>query len=278
MNRTVRPPGPISVLDLFADDRAALFELLGGLSAEDWDRATPCEGWSVKDVADHILGGDLANLSRRRDGYRCDAPAPGQGLVSFLNDSNDTWMRAARRMSPRVICDLLAATGPALFAHFASLDLMALGAPISWAGPQPAPVWLDVAREYTERWHHQQHIREAVGLPGQTKRRFLYPVLATFAYALPVALRDATAPAGTTVCLRISGQAGGDWSVAREERGWTLYVGISNSPTAQVDLDQEHAWRLYTKGITPTEAQVAATIQGDQRLGQQLLQAVAIIA
>src|SRR5438445_8929800 len=74
---------------------------------------------------------------------------------------------------------------------FDSLNLLALATPVSWAGPAPAPVWLDVAREYTERWHHQQHIRDAIGQPGQTDHRFLHPVLATFAYALPVALQDA---------------------------------------------------------------------------------------
>jgi hypothetical protein len=54
---------------------------------------------------------------------------------------------------------------------------------------------LELAREYTERWLHQQHIRDAVGAPGQTDPRFLAPVLATFAHAFPVALRRVTAAA-----------------------------------------------------------------------------------
>ena len=49
--------------------------------------------------------------------------------------------------------------------------------PIDWAGPEPAPIWLHVAREYTERWVHQQHIRDAVGRPGLNERRWLGPVL-----------------------------------------------------------------------------------------------------
>jgi uncharacterized protein (TIGR03083 family) len=74
----MRPPDPVDVLELFAQDRTALLTMLTTLDADDWERATPCAGWSVKDVASHILGGDLANLSRRRDGYQGDAPAPGQ--------------------------------------------------------------------------------------------------------------------------------------------------------------------------------------------------------
>jgi hypothetical protein len=133
-----------------------------------------------------------------------------------------------------------------------------------------------VAREYTERWHHQQHIRDAVGQPGQTEPRFLHPVLATFAYALPFALHDADAPLGTIVHLHVEGQAGGDWSVMRGPNGWHLLLGAPAAAAARVELDQDRAWRLYTKGIAPDEA--AATFTGDQRLGRRLLDAVAIIA
>src|SRR5688500_19297292 len=42
-----------------------------------------------------------------------------------------------------------------------SVDIGAMGDSIGWAGPDPAPVWLDIAREFTERWVHQQHIRDA---------------------------------------------------------------------------------------------------------------------
>ncbi len=274
----MQPPHPLVVLDLFADDRTALLSLLAALNADDWEQATTCDGWSVKDVASHILGSDLANLSRRRDGYQGDAPAPGQDLVSFLNGSNDIWMHAARRLSPRVVYDLLAAAGPPLFDYFASLDLLALGAPVSWAGPAPAPVWLDVARQYTERWHHQQHIRDAVGQPGQTDPRFLHPVLATFAYALPAALHDTDAPVGTIAHFHVHGEAGGDWSVERQPNGWQLYTGVPATAAARVDLDQDRAWRLYTKGISPQEAQGAATFSADYHLGRRLLDAVAIIA
>jgi hypothetical protein len=45
------------------------------------------------------------------------------------------------------------------------LDLDALGEPVSWAGPDPAPLWLDCARDFTEYWVHQQQIRDATGRP-----------------------------------------------------------------------------------------------------------------
>jgi uncharacterized protein (TIGR03083 family) len=274
----VRVPDPILTVDLLVEDRDALLGVLAELADEEWAQPTVCPGWSVKDVALHLLGGDLANLSRRRDRFAGLSPAPGEAIVPFINRINDEWMRAAQRLSTRVVRDLLAAVGPPLFEYFGSLDPMRLGRPVSWAGSEPAPVWLDVAREYTERWHHQQHIRDAVGRAGQTSRRFLYPVLATFAHALPMTLRDVDAPAGTTIQLHIAEEVGGDWTVRRDEDRWRLYVGAAETPVARVSLDPRTAWRLFTKGIGPQEALARATLEGDVHLAERVLHTVAIIA
>jgi uncharacterized protein (TIGR03083 family) len=277
MQAGLRPVEPVDVLELFPAERAALLTLLSELTDDEWESPTACSGWSVRDVALHILGGDLGNLSRRRDRLRA-APRPGETLVDLVNRFNDEWVRAGRRLSPRVIRDLLGHTDAPLFAYYATLDLSALGEPVSWAGPDPAPVWLDVAREYTEHWHHQQHIRDAVGRPGLTDRRFLAPVLATFVHALPHTYRETEAANGTSVQLHVTGEAGGDWTVVRDGPRWALDAGAPPRPAARVTLDQSDAWRLLTNGLPLRDAERRATIDGDRHLGEQLLQAVAIIA
>jgi uncharacterized protein (TIGR03083 family) len=274
----MQPPQPVQTVDLFAPDRTALLALLADLTDEEWARPTACAGWTVKDVALHMLGVDLGNLSYRRDRFAGLAAGPGEPIVAFVNRINNEWMHAARRLSTPVLRELLASVGPPLFAYFAALDLSAIGSGVSWAGLDAAPVWLDVAREYTERWHHQQHIRDAVGQPGQADRRFLHPMLATFVHALPVAFRDVTAPDGTIVQLHVTGAAGGDWSVARESSVWRLYEGTPPSPSARVTLDEGTGWRLFTKSVSPEEARRVATIEGDLALGEQVLHVVAIIA
>jgi uncharacterized protein (TIGR03083 family) len=277
--KMLQPPRPVEVRDLFAEDRRALLALLGDLTDAQWAAPTVCAGWTVKDVALHLLGGDLGNLSRRRDGFLGTRPAPGEPVVAFVNRVNDEWLRAARRLSCQVVVELLAALGPPLFDHFATLDGLALGGPVSWAGPAPAPVWLDLAREYTERWHHQQHIRDAVGRPGETERRFLDPVLATFVHALPVTYRDVVAPAGTAVHLQIAGAAAGDWTVVRDADGWRLFEGEpEGTPAARVCLADGLAWRLFTRGVAPADARSQAQVTGDVPLGERLLYTVAIIA
>jgi hypothetical protein len=46
---------------------------------------------------------------------------------------------------------------------------------VSWAGPDTSPAWLDIARDYTEFWVHQQQIRDAVDRPGADRPQLLHP-------------------------------------------------------------------------------------------------------
>lgn len=201
---------PILVADLFPPLLESLLALLSSLTDEEWDRPVFAPGWTVKDVALHLLGNDVGMLSGGRDGF-VTSDVPGErwnDLVDWLNRRNDLWVVATRRMSCRLLCDLLQFTGEQVNSYFASLDLYSIGGAVSWAGPEPAPVWLDVAREYTERWHHQQHIRDAAGKPGLMEPRFLAPVLDAFVRALPYTYRNVEARRGTVIALSITGSAG----------------------------------------------------------------------
>jgi uncharacterized protein (TIGR03083 family) len=261
-----------------------LLGLLSDLSAPDWEAPTVCPGWSVKDVAAHLLGDDIGRLSWGRDDYVNPAFAAGfdiatlPGLVAAIDRQNAVWVAGARRISPELLIELLEMTGELTEAYFTSLDMTALGMAVDWAGPEPAPVWLDVAREYTERWMHQQHIRDAVGKPGLKERRWFAPVLDAFVRALPRVLRDAPSPDGATLRLIISGDAGGEWIALRHYGHWVLGTAPGMSVDATVELDEESAWRLFTKGIAKEEARRAARIEGDEALAERALDTVSILA
>jgi hypothetical protein len=176
------------------------------------------------------------------------------------------------------LVDLLRLTGEHVSAYFQSLDPYELGVVVDWAGPERAPVWLDLAREYTERWHHQQHIRDAVGKPGLTGPRYLGPALDTFVRALPRTYQDVGADEGTLVGLTITGESGSRWFLLRERGEWRLYVEATQPPQAEVIVDQNLAWRLFTKGVGKDEAFARATVNGDRLLGARMLEMVSILA
>jgi hypothetical protein len=183
-----------------------------------------------------------------------------------------------RRVSPRLLIELLRLTGEETFAYFSMLDLDAIGEPVDWVGPAPAPIWLDVAREYTERWVHQQHIRDALGQPGLKEPQWFAPVLATFVLALPRALAGTDAANGTAVRLVIPGEPGGVWTARKEADAWRMADTAGSRADAEVELDAEIAWRLFTRGLSREDARSVTRIQGDPRLGDAVLDVVSILA
>lgn len=287
MTMTLDAPGPVRVLHLFPDLRRGLVRMLRDLAPRDWVRPTACAGWSVHDVALHIAGGLLANVSRRRDGHPGDFSAflptdPGldddERLIRTLNAWNESWVFAARRISPPVTADIIDLAGEALEAYFRTLDLDAPGAAIGWAGPEPVPVWLDVAREYTELWTHAAQIREATGRELVDDPALFAPVMATFAHGLPHALRDVDRPVGTSLRVILTGAGGGEWRAVRAGSRWRLGVPNDRSPDATVEIEAVTAWRLATKGIDPGEAQARARADGDATLADGFFGLLAILA
>ncbi|MBV9227726.1 MAG: maleylpyruvate isomerase family mycothiol-dependent enzyme [Chloroflexi bacterium] len=279
----MRQVEPINVLDLFPQERKRLLELFSELSEEDWEEPTICPGWTVKDIALHLLGDDIGYLSSRRDHFsnpffNNKDMHNWESLVKNINEANELWVKAMERISPKLLSDLLELTGKQFYAYLQTLDPMAINGVVSWAGPDPAPVWLDTAREYTERWLHQQQIRDAVNKPGLKERRFFHPVLDTFVRALPHTYNDIPVADTTVIKLVVTGEAGDAWYLVGESNGWSLYKVVELQPVAIVTMDQETCWRLFTKGMNKGQASTHTTIEGDKKLGEKILDTVSIIA
>lgn len=269
--------GPrIDVRDRIDVEQSALLDLLAALAPPDWARPTMCTGWTVHDVATHLLGGILGKLSRHRDGHQPDAPRPGEAFPAFIDRINDEWTTAARRLSPQVLCGLLASGSTELREHWRSVDLDRLGEPVTWAGPEPAPYWLDAAREYTEHWVHQQQIREAVGAAPLNGPWLRDPVLDTFLRALPYALRAVPAAEGTAARFRIS-DAEVSRTAERVDGRWASRIGPTGHPTAEVAVPADVAWRLLTGNVDAESVRDKISVTGDPTLCTAMLGMVSII-
>ncbi|RPH55122.1 hypothetical protein EHM82_05890, partial [bacterium] len=206
---------PRYVAELFAPLHRELIAVLRGLTASDWDRPTVAGDWRVRDVAAHLLDGDLRKLAMHRDGHSFgpDRPFRGYGdIVEFINAINASGVAFARRLSPRLLTDLLDVTGRWVAEFTESLDPHAPAAiPVAWAGESQSKNWMDTGREYTERWHHQMQIRDAVNAPGLLDGRWLDPLLDFSVRALPPAYAPLEAPDGTTITLTVPGDARWVW-------------------------------------------------------------------
>lgn len=275
---------PLDALDLMREVDDALPPLLRGLEPEDWDRRA-VGIWSVRDVAAHLLDTALRRLSLDRDRHRPPIPrgkdlAQWRDLVDFLNDLNAVWVQSTARLSPRVLIDLLEWVDPRVHEYLASLDPEGEAAfPVAWAGEASSRVWMDVAREFTERWHHQQQIREAVGAPWIDQPKYVRPLLDTLIRALVRAYEATEAPQGTSVRVATIGLEGAVWRLACGEEGWGVYVEPPDlEPEATIELPAETAWRLFIKGISGDQARGHATTSGPGELTDPFFSTLAVMA
>jgi len=131
---------------------------LQSLTPDDWQRLTLARRWPVKDVAAHLLDGNLRTLSMLRDGYFGEAPGEINSyddLLGFLNRLNAEWVTSTRLLSPAVLIDVLTQSGREYADFLAALDLQAPAAfAVAWAGESESANWFYIAREYAEKWHH----------------------------------------------------------------------------------------------------------------------------
>jgi uncharacterized protein (TIGR03083 family) len=260
----------VDVREPLTAQRVRLLTLLTSLSPEQWATPTVAPQWSVKDIALHLLDVDLSWLARDRDHDRTGIIPVSAGHEEFvrgLAQRNQRWVDGARVLSPALITGLLRWSGEQLDAYLGTVDL-ARPSSVYWAGQ--APLWFDLAREFTERWVHYRQIEEALR-PQQGKDEYLPLVLHTFIWGFPHQYRT-PAPVGTTIAVEILDI--GAWSLTRTEAGWSLGEGRAAAPAASLRISGEAAWRLLT-GARYDPGQVQ--LSGDRTLAQPLLQVRGII-
>jgi uncharacterized protein (TIGR03083 family) len=273
---------PILTAPLFEELDGKLVDLLESLSPAEWQLPTIVPAWTVKQIAAHLLDTALRRLSLARDGERGPSIVieNDRDLAVFVNGLNAKGVDVYGRLSPRVLISMTRIAVRDLHAYLSSLDPMS-AAPwaVSWAGETRSENWFDIARELTERWHHQQQIRLAVDRPGIMTPRLYGPVLECFLRALPYAYRSVQAPLGTVLEVRISGDCGGAWRIRKDEQGWSaLDTSVQSEIHATTTIPQALAWRIFTKGITRAEARPHLVISGDERIAAAVLDMIAIVA
>jgi uncharacterized protein (TIGR03083 family) len=275
---TIPTDPPCDYSQLFRVERARLLDMLRSLSAEDWQRATPCPGWDVLGLVNHLVGDDLGVIAWQRDHHH-GAPAPDAAdeatFIDWLDDLQMEWVRAARRISPRLAIELLDWLGEPVADTFAGQDPRSCTARVSWASDSPVPIWLDQARELTERWIHRQQLHDAVGRPTDLDADLAGPVLDALRWAYPYRLGAADVP-DSRVDIEIAEPFRRTWLLTNRDGEW-VFIDQADAPAAAaLSMTAEHAWRLLTNNYD-AEAHGPLRTSGDPALIDVLLRTRAII-
>jgi uncharacterized protein (TIGR03083 family) len=280
MSAECEPLQPIFTAQLFPKLEAKLIELLRGLAPEDWEKQTLAPRWKVKDVAAHLLDTQIRKLAAARHGYKAEnskklSPAK---LVSLINTLNAEGVRQYRQLHPEELISRMEAASRESAKYHQALDPFATAMfPVSWAGEEQSTNWFDTAREFTERWHHQQQIRLAVNKPGIMTREFYFPVVDCFMRGLAHAYRSVAAKSGSYAQFNIAGECGGSWYLYRNGEAWTLIASPAGEKISVTTIPQEIAWRIFTKGIAYEEARIQVQVTGDSDVGLHILKMISIV-
>jgi uncharacterized protein (TIGR03083 family) len=280
MDAKPEPLQPIFTAHLFPKLEAMLIELLRSLTSQDWEKQTLAPKWKVKDVAAHLLDTQLRKLSasRNRRISGTSKITSDADLVALINSLNAEGVKKYRRLSPDELISRMELASRESAEYHQSLDPFASAIfPVSWAGEEESANWFDTAREFTERWHHQQQIRLAVEKPGILTREFYYPVVDCFLRALPHAYRTVPAKPGSLAQFNIAGACGGSWYLFRGIEKWRLVSSATREKISETTIPQEIAWRIFTKGIRQDAAKTQVHVAGDAEIGLHILGMVSIV-
>lgn len=278
----MKKPEKIDVIVLMPELDKMLFKLLEGLSPDDWEKQTIAPKWKVKDIAAHLLDGNLRTISILRDNYYGQKPEAINSyvdLIDFLNKLNADWVKATKRLSPKVIIDLLKSSGEEYCNFLTTLNPDEKAEfPVAWAGENESKNWFHIAREYTEKWHHQQQIRFAIGDEKELlEEKWYLPYLDTSVRALPHHYRDVEGYDQDLVKFTFLGKTEKSWFLSYEN-GWELFTSVNEEPKCEVKIKNEDAWKIFTKGITREEAIESSEIIGNRGLGEKIFDMIAVMA
>jgi uncharacterized protein (TIGR03084 family) len=152
-----RPALPDLLADLAAE-HADLDSVVDSLSDGDWDRATPAEGWSVRDTVSHLAFFDeQATLSATRpEAFRAGLAEVYADPLTFI----DAGPVRGRGLEPAQVLQWWRTARAACLTAFGALDPATR---LPWYGPDMGPTSFATAR-LMETWAHGQDVCDAVGV------------------------------------------------------------------------------------------------------------------
>jgi uncharacterized protein (TIGR03083 family) len=261
------------IVALLAEEWQAIAALGSELRPEEWDMASECPGWTVRDLVSHMVGTERSLLGEPTPPH----PGPAPHVHNPTAAANEAWV-APRRSRP----------GPEVLAEFRDisarrLEQLAAMTADRFDVPGPSPIGIVPYREFLavrvmDCWVHEQDMRVATGRPSRCDGPAAALALDRLASAMGYVLsKKAAAPEGSSVRVNLSDAPARRIEVAvRNGRGVTENV---TGPTATIEMDTELFWRL-TCGRADGDAAVSSGLlrtDGDADLAAAVVRNMAIM-
>jgi len=262
-----------AVVDHLAEVWGSVAEVCGGMRVTQWDAATDCPGWTVRDQLSHLIGIERLIMGD-------EAPPPLEVVPEHVRNGfaelNESWVAARRRVP-----------GSEVLSEFVSVirrrldQLRDLPAErfdvVGWSPVGEVPYREFLVTRVLDSWAHEQDIRRAVGRPGGRNGPGEQSVLDRCTSAMPVVVGKRVAPPdGTTVLFVVTGVLGRRVAVSVDGGRAVAAPDVEREPDAALTMDQETFWRLGFGRVDPTRILAAGQVRidGDVAVGHRVLAAM----
>ncbi|MFE0777903.1 maleylpyruvate isomerase family mycothiol-dependent enzyme [Streptomyces sp. NPDC058861] len=261
--------------DAWTHSVEAIAELVQPLVEGEWNRPTPCPGWSVRDIVSHVIGMETEMLGD---------PRPIHSLPRDLYHVRSDF---ARYMEVQV--DVRRHhTAPEMTSELEYV-LIRRARRLRNENRSPehlirAPLGAEQTLEaaYRERafdvWVHEQDLRAALGVPGNLDSPGAQVARDVLLEALPkVVAKDAGAPASSAVVLDVTGPVEFLRTVRVDAEGRGSIDGApSLGPAVSLATDWETYVRLACGRVRAADVADRVKVEGDERLARAILDNFAV--
>ncbi|MEK9519514.1 maleylpyruvate isomerase family mycothiol-dependent enzyme [Streptomyces sp. NPDC087908] len=261
--------------DAWTHSIEAIAELVQPLVEGEWNRATPCPGWSVRDIVSHVIGMETEMLGD---------PRPIHSLPRDLYHVRSDF---ARYMEVQV--DVRRHhTAPEMTSELEYI-LIRRARQLRNENRSPehlirAPLGAEQSLELAYRmrafdvWVHEQDLRAAVGRPGNLDSAGAHVTRDVLLEALPkVIAKDAGAPASSAVVIDVSGPVEFLRTVRVDAEGRGSIDGApSLGPAVTLATDWETFVRLACGRVRAADVADRIKTEGDEALTQAILDNFAV--
>ncbi|KUF15894.1 MULTISPECIES: maleylpyruvate isomerase family mycothiol-dependent enzyme [Streptomyces] len=253
----------------------AISELVSPLVESEWNRATPCPAWSVRDVVSHVIGMD------------CEMLGDPRPIHTLPRDLYHVQTESQRYMEMQVDVrrhhtapEMTSELEYTIIRRSRQLRNENRDPSTKIRGPLGSEQTLEVASRVRafDVWVHEQDLRTALNKPGNLDSPGAYVARDLLLQGLPkVVAEKAGAPASSAVVFDVGGPVEFLRTVRVDAEGKaTVDNAPSLGPLATIAMEWDVYFRLACGRVSYAAVRDQVKVEGDQDLGDAILRDFAV--
>ncbi|NEE18821.1 maleylpyruvate isomerase family mycothiol-dependent enzyme [Streptomyces sp. SID7499] len=256
--------------DAWTHSIEAISELLQTLPEAEWNRRTPCPGWSVRDVVSHVIGLDCEMLGDPRPIHSLP-----RDLFHVTNEHQRYMEMQVDVRRHHTAPEMTSELEYVIIRRNRQLRNESRDPGTKVRGPLGSELTLEesMRRHAFDVWVHEQDLRTALGRPGNLDSPGALIARDVLLGELPrVVAEDAQAPRSSAIVLDVHGPVEFLRTIRVDIQGrGTLETAPALGPAATLTLDWETYVRLACGRVTAESVSDRLKTEGDPELTAAIL-------